>query len=36
MRYSEIKALGMNCDTYIKYLLNKGYKTVLEVLANEK
>lgn len=36
MKYSKIKAMGMNCDTYIKYLIMQGYTTVLEMLKNER
>ena len=35
MRYRELKSLGMTCHDYISYLIELGYTTVEEVLANE-
>lgn len=35
MRYRELKAKGMTCQDYIKYLIELGYTTVVEVLENE-
>lgn len=36
MKYSKIKAQGMNCFEYIQSLINQGYITVLEVLKDER
>lgn len=35
MTYKELKAKGMTCQDYIKYLMELGYTTVVEVLENE-
>lgn len=32
MKYSEIKAQGMNCFEFIESLINQGYTTVKEVM----
>ena len=36
MTYKELKAKGMTCQDYIKYLMNLGYTIVGEVLEDGK
>lgn len=36
MTYKELKAKGMTCQDYIKYLMDLGYTTVMEVLEDGK
>lgn len=32
MKYSQIKAQGMNCFEYLQSLINQGYRTAKEVM----
>lgn len=36
MTLKELKNKNITCDEYLESLINKGYKTVKEVLENEK